>query len=74
MRTPEYRIAAAFLWPGLLARSNGTQLFDSNFGIRELGGSVLKYDFEYRVEYPGRRPGEHHKNAEEGEESEEALT
>jgi hypothetical protein len=32
-----------------------------------------KYDFHHRVEYPGRRPGEHHKNAEEGEEIEEAL-
>jgi hypothetical protein len=32
------------------------------------GIPTLKYDFNYRVEYPGRRPGEHHKNAEEGEE------
>ena len=35
---------------------------------------ILKYDLRYTSECPGRRPGEHQKNAEEGEEVEEALT
>jgi hypothetical protein len=37
-------------------------------------GPILKYNVHYTIAYPGRRPGEPHKNAEEGKEVEEALT
>ena len=37
-------------------------------------GDSRKYQLEYLANHPGRRPGEHYKNAEKGEESEEALT